>query len=362
MHRNIRTQHGDIVLPAFFPDATRGAVKAVDTQDLAGVRVPGLVVNTFHLWNSGGVNTVSGAGGIHRFMNWSRPVISDSGGFQVMSLIRENKKYGTILDNKIIFRNEQGKKTILTPEKTMQLQMKLGSDIMICLDDCTRPDDSVAEQKKSVERTIRWAQACKKEFERLTQHMDHRPLLFAVIQGGNEPKLRKACAEALLNVGFDGYAYGGFPVDQDSHLMTDILAYTASLMPNDLPKYAMGVGKPEHIISCFKMGYRLFDCVLPTRDARHKRLYVFHEDIAELDILSTDKFYSHVYIDNTDFIKDYRSISRVCDCPVCVNYSRAYLYHLFKANDPLAQRFATIHNLRFFTQLIALLAAYDKQK
>ena len=340
--KELKTLHGSMQLPTFFPDATRGVVKCVDFADLEGAKVEGLVVNTYHIFNSYLLNLIDDFEGIHKFMNWNHPVISDSGGFQVLSMIRENKKYGKVLDDRVIFRNEEGKKIILTPEKSIQIQIKLKSDIVICLDDCTHPDDVLEEQEKSVARTISWARKCKDEFEKLTAKMEVKPLLFGVIQGGNSFELRKKCADALIEMGFDGYGFGGFPIDAEKNLISDILQYTADLMPNDKPKYALGVGSPKNLVECYKMGYRIFDCVMPTRDARHKRLFVFKDNLESIDVLEDD-FCDHVYYDNEKFIKDPRPVSKQCDCLLCKHYSRAYLYHLHKAGDPLALQIGRAH-------------------
>jgi queuine tRNA-ribosyltransferase len=341
---NLKTLSGTVKLPAFFPDATSGVVKGVDSTDLKNCKMPGIVVNTYHILRRSMVKTITDLGGIHKYMNWSGPIISDSGGFQAMSLIRANKKLGTIHKDKIIFRLEN-KKIILTPEKCIQIQLQLGSDIVMCLDDCTRPEDSLEEQEKSVERTISWARKCKAEFDKHKKNA----LIFGIIQGGNNKELRKYCAEELLKCGFDGYGFGGWPIDEKGNLVTDILKLTAKLMLDNLPKYAMGVGKPENIVTCSKIGYNLFDCVLPTRDARRKRLYILKNDPNKKD------FYEHIYLQDKKHFKDPNPVSKTCDCHCCKNYSRAYLYNLFKLEDPLAIRLATIHNLRFYSRLMEYL-------
>jgi len=291
-------------------------------------------------------------GGINKFINYQRPILTDSGGFQVFSLLRENSKNGQINKNEIIFRPNQGKdKIVFTPEKCVQLQFAIKSDIIMCLDYCTHPDDSDETQQLSVETTVRWALKCKREYELQLKNYKYtnekRPLLFAIIQGGNDRGLRKLCAEKLIDMGFDGFGFGGWPVDSNGSLVSDILRYTADLMPQGSVKYAMGLGKPEEIVECVGMGYNLFDCVIPTREARHKRLYVYN-DMAKLE----NDFYSYLYIMDEKYITDTSAVSGLCDCLCCKNYSIAYLRHLFVINDPLALRLATIHNLRFFTMLM----------
>ncbi|MBL7202251.1 MAG: tRNA guanosine(34) transglycosylase Tgt [Anaerolineae bacterium] len=347
------TAHGTVSLPTFFPDATRAVVRTVDAQDLQRCGIEGLVVNTFHLTHSPGIGLVKSQGGVHRFMGWERPIISDSGGFQAMSMIRENARYGTISDAGIHFTNVDAKgrkKLRLTPEKCIQIQFDLGADLMICLDDCPRPDADEGEVADSVRRTIHWAGQCKEEFERqlASRRLDgeKRPLLFGVIHGGYSKRARWHCAEALISIGFDGYGFGGWPLDLEGNLAAEILAYTADLMPDDRPKYALGVGSPEGVVRCHEMGYGIFDCVLPTRDARHQRLYCYDGE-------GGDPFaYSYLYIQDNKHKRDPRPVSDACDCPCCAHYSRSYLHHLFEIQDGLAPRLATIHNLRFYAQLM----------
>jgi len=334
---------GDVQLPAFFPDATRGVVRCVDADDLANCRVPGLVMNTYHLLSNPGPSTVKALGGLHNFSAWQGPILTDSGGFQVFSLIRENEKFGEIRRNEIVFRpdGKRGKKVTFTPEKCIQAQFAYGSDIIMCLDYCTHPDDPPEVNRLSVDITIQWARRCKDEYNRLAASSGKKPLIFGIIQGGSDFALRKVCADALIGIGFDGFGFGGWPLDSAGRLTEDILAYTASLMPDRTPKYAMGLGRPEGIVSCLKMGYNLFDCVIPTREARHNRLYVF-----------SDNFYDHFYPLDDIYRRDPRPVSDRCDCHCCKNYSRGYLRHLLSIGDSLGQRLATIHNLRFYTMLM----------
>jgi queuine tRNA-ribosyltransferase len=349
--RELATLHDTVALPAFFPDATRGVVRTVDADDLRACGVQGLVVNAFHLSRTPGVGLVKSQGGIHPFMGWDGPVIADSGGFQAMSMIRQNARYGTISDAGITFADPDAKgrsRLRLTPEKCIQIQFDLGADIMVCLDDCPRPEAGEAEVADSVRRTVRWAGRCKAEFERrLAVHglagrpPDARPLLLGVIHGGYSRRLRRECARALRAIGFDGYGFGGWPLDVEGNLAVDTLAYTADLMPDELPKYALGVGTPRGIVRCLEMGYGLYDCVLPTRDARHRRLYCYEEGQGPLA-------YGFLYMQDEKHKRDPRPISALCDCLCCTRYSRSYLHHLFEIGDPLAQRLATIHNLRFY--------------
>ncbi len=354
------TRHGVLDLPAYLPDATRGVVRTVDTADLAACGVRAVVISTYHLMLTPGVRVLRAVGGVHRFMGWDGPVVTDSGGFQVLSLIRENPGLGGLSRDGAVFRTEAGgRRRILTPEKSIQLQFQLGGDVMMCLDDCTRPEEPAAEQRASVERTIAWARRCRAVFDRLASERDWgpggRPLLFAVIQGGDDAALRRACAGALAEIGFDGYGLGGWPVDERGRLLAETLQLTADLMPAGHPRFALGVGKPENVVACARMGYDLFDCTLPTRDARHRRIYNFRS--AEPASVLEDGFYEYLHILDDVYLSDGRPLSAHCGCPCCRRYSRAYLHHLFAVGDPLALRLATLHNLTFYTDLLARLRA-----
>ena len=361
MLNTLKLNHGIVPLPSFFPDGTHGVVRCVDSKDLVDCHVSGLVMNSYHLLSKPGLSVLRKFKGLHAFSGWDKPIITDSGGFQVFSLIRENPKYGEICNNEIIFRPDRGnRKIILTPEKSIASQFIYGSDVMMCLDYCTHPDDSYETNAFSVDVTIKWAKRCKQEYEnQLTMRKipkERRPLLFGIIQGGSFFDLREKCADALKEIGFDGYGFGGWPVNGKGELIEDVLAFTASLMPDETPKYGMGLGKPDGIIKCFNMGYNLFDCVIPTREARHNRLYVFESD------LSADSLaYKHHYILDEKHIRDTSPISELCDCLTCRKYSKAYLYHLYKVGDSLAYRLATIHNLRFYTQLMEKLREMERK-
>jgi queuine tRNA-ribosyltransferase len=356
--RIIRTAHGALALPAFLPDATRAVVRSVDSDDLEACGVTGLVVNTFHLATRPGAGLIKRAGGVHRFMGWQRPVVSDSGGFQLLSMIRTNPRYGAVSDRGIHFVNVDrgGEKLKFTPQKSIQVQFDLGADVAICLDDCPRPDASAAENAEAVRRTVLWARQCRAEFDRLAAVRlgagGVRPLLFGVIQGGDDPQLRADCAGALLELGFDGYGFGGWPLDAEGRLAEETLALTARLMPDGLPRFALGVGKPENVVRGRQMGYDLFDCVLPTRDARRGRLYVFDAPDAAAVNVFDEGFYRFVYVGDDRHKRDSRPVSTACDCHCCRNYSLSYLHHLFEIRDALAYRLATMHNLRFYVRLM----------
>jgi queuine tRNA-ribosyltransferase len=349
--------HGPLPLPAFLPDATRGVVRSVDSADLRACGVEALVMNTYHLMQRPGSSTIRALGGLHRMSDWQGPIVTDSGGFQVYSLIRQNPKYGRLTDRGAVFTPDgSGRKFNLTPEKSIQLQLSYGADILICLDDCTHADDPPEEQRQSVKRTVDWARRSKKEFERLLDQKrlaaDQRPLLFAVIQGGGDPDLRRACADALLEIGFDGYGYGGWPLDSAGSLLADMLALTRDLVPSEYPVHALGVGHPANVVACARMGYQLFDSAMPTRDARNGRLYVFTSDDPRALSDSQSGWFEYVYAGDDKHIKSDAPVSPWCDCACCAHYSLGYLHHLFKIDDALFLRLATIHNLRFMMRLM----------
>jgi queuine tRNA-ribosyltransferase len=348
--------HGTLWLPAFLPDATLGVVRAVDASDLEACGTQALVMNTFHLMQRPGSSTVRALGGLHAMSGWRRPIVTDSGGFQAYSLIRENSRYGQITEDGITFRPEGADRRFqLTPEKAIQLQLSYGTDVVVCLDDCTHVDAPQETQEVAVRRTIDWARRGKREFERLVAQKGlagaQRPWLFAVIQGGGSRELRRRCADALLEVGFDGFGYGGWPLDAQGRLLSDILAYTRALVPLTFPLHALGVGHPVNVVECARMGYELFDSALPTRDARHGRLYAHATGApAGAEDLAGD-WLSHVYIGDDRYIKESAPVSPTCDCLCCSHYSAGYLHHLFKIGDSLFMRLATLHNLRFMMRL-----------
>lgn len=353
--------HGTLYLPVFLPDATHGVVRALDAGDLLQCGVQAVQMNVFHLMQKPGSSTIKALGGLHRMFAWPKPIVTDSGGFQVYSLIHQNPKYGSLTERGMLFRPEGASRHFhLTPEKSIQLQIDYGADIVICLDDCTDVDQPLSIQQESVERTIKWAKRCKAEFERQVERrqLESRPLLFAVVQGGGYRDLRRRCAEELLAIGFDGFGLGGWPLDSEGNLLEEIIAYTRELIPPQFPMHALGVGQPANIVTCARMGYQLFDSAMPTRDARHGRLYVLNCDPRSCNL--EGNWYSYLYIQDAKNMKSKQPISPYCDCLCCTNYSRAYLYHLFKMNDTLFYRLATMHNLRFMMQLMACLKAEPK--
>ncbi len=354
MVRSVLTPSGDILTPAFFPDATRGVIRTLGGEDLEACDVQGVVVNIFHLLVCPGIPSVSAHGGIYDFMNWNGPVAADSGGFQAYSLLEGGKRFGSISNKGFIYRFEKGgEKTLLTPEKCIQTQFRIGADVMFCLDDCTHPDAPDERQRQSVERTIRWASRCRETYDRMLAEaktpLERRPLLFAVIQGGEDAALRRECAEAVLELDFDGYAYGGWPITAAGRL-SESVAQVAELTTENRPRFALGIGKPENLVSAFRHGYDMFDCVMPTRDARRGRLFV--RAPAGGAPAPDGAFYRSINPFDERHRRDDQLVEDGCDCLCCRRYSRGYLHHLFRVRDGLAPRLATMHNLRFYRRLV----------
>lgn len=352
-----KTIHGSKVkLPVFFPDATRATVKTIDSVDIKTTKTPGILVNTYHLYRELGGRAIKNHNGIRGFMSWKGAVISDSGGFQVMSLAKASSKRGSVADEGVTFRPQGKKKIVFTPEKSIQFQMLLKPDMVIVLDDFTEPTADYKKAKESIERTVLWGRRSKEEFLRICQKEgldeNSRPYILGVVQGGDYLDLRKECAERLVKIGLDGLGYGGWPLTLKGEFNYDVARRIVKDTPRGYFLYGLGIGKPEEIVGCVDLGYHIFDCVLPTRDARHRRLYVYEADsIKDIDIRQP-KFYSYYTPDKEKYYQDSRPVSKACDCLLCQNYTRAYLAHLFRLEEPTALRLATIHNLRFYSILM----------
>ncbi len=353
--KTLVTNHGTVNLPAFFPDATRGTIKSVDTQAVLATHTPGMVMNTYHLSNLGLVDIIATQGGLHTFTGWDRPIITDSGGFQAMSLVREFNTGGKFTEDGVQFQDAAGKKLMLTPESCIDAQLKLGSDVIMILDDCTKPDMPLSEQLKSVERTIKWAKRARTHFDKVTKGMKAKPLLFGIVQGGADRALRGKCAAELAKLKFDGYAYGGFPINDQNELQVETLQAVVDDTPDEAIKYAMGVGTPAQIVECVVMGYDLFDVVIPTREARHRKLYVWQDDPMIVDL--SGEFYTTRTMKNLSLQTESGPIDKYCDCHTCTNYSAAYVHALFRADESVAGQLASIHNLRFYARLMERLQA-----
>ncbi|KKQ91903.1 MAG: hypothetical protein UU16_C0030G0006 [Candidatus Woesebacteria bacterium GW2011_GWA2_40_7] len=357
-----KSKNGDIPLPVFFPDATRAVVRSIDTTDLESTKTPGILVNTFHLWQGLGKDVLKKFGGIRELMDYKGGVISDSGGFQVMSVIKSGQLKGKITNEGAVFYPSQNKKKILTPEKSIEFQMTLNTDMVVVLDDFTDPKSNYDEAKISVERTIDWARRSKKEFDKICRikHIakSKQPYLLGVVQGGKFQDLREYCTKELVKIGFDGLGYGGWPITEDGNFDYESAKSIANNVPPDYFLYGLGVGKPDEIVECFKLGFNIFDCVLPTRDGRHGRLYVYNANsLKGIDVFAP-KIYSFFTPSKEVYYKDSSPVSLACDCLLCTRYSRAYLAHLFKIGDFTAGRLATIHNLRFYSILMEKLRSH----
>lgn len=351
---------GTLQLPQYMPDATFGQVRNISADQTVSANIEAVVMNTFHLMQKPGASTVKSLGGLHKMSGWKKAIFTDSGGFQAYSLIRQNKKYGSMTDNGISFFPENRKrKYLLTPEKCVQLQISFGSNVVFCLDDCTHIDDALDEQEKSVKRTINWAKRCRIEFDRLMIEKKlaakDQPKLFAAVQGGQSTELRKRCADALLEIGFDGYGYGGWPLDAESNLVEDMLTLLRELIPAQYHIHALGIGHPPFIARCTAMGYGMFDSAMPTRDARHGRLYRFNDIPSASTINQNQDWFGYLYVHDKRHIKSTAPVEEWCSCPVCTQFSLGYLRHLFKLNDGLFYQLATLHNLHFMARLMAIL-------
>ena len=380
------TRAGDIWTPFFMPEATRASVRGISAGDLGTSGIEALVVNTYHLMLQPGADFMKDVGTVHRFMNWNAPILSDSGGYQVYSLIHRNPELGKITEDGADFRSViDGSKHLLTPERAIKIQFDLGTDMMVCLDDPRPNDVPLGEMTASVERTIRWAARCREEYDRqvAARGLDDaihpnveggraRPLLFGVVQGGTSVELRRHCAEELAKIGFDGYGFGGRHVDAAGVFLEEIVRETAAAIPEDAPRFALGIGTPEDIVRCHALGWDMFDCVIPTREGRHGRLFVMTDEqrisnfqfpisnqvpISDDQILKADTelFYQAININNEQFTRDFTPVDPDCGCELCRDHTKAYLRHLFRVGDPLGGRLASLHNLRFYERLMEAL-------
>lgn len=349
--KTLTVPHGKLQLPLFMPDATFGVVRSLDTDDLLKCGVRAVVMNVFHLMQHPGSSVIKALGGLHSYSNWQYPIITDSGGFQAYSLSKRSPSLVSFTKKGVVFRRTGSpRKMLLTPEKSIQLQLSYGSDVLLCLDDCTHVDESYERQREAIDRTIDWAKRCRLEFDRAVERVKPvngtRPLLFGIVQGGESNELRKECADSLMEAGFDGYGFGGYPLDDGGKLLRNIISFTRNLIPREFPMLALGIGHPDNVVECLKMGYNLFDSSLPTRDARQGRLYVPDSD------LGASSLSSYVHVRDKKYAKARQPVYPECRCSTCRTYSLAYLHHLSRINDPLYFRLATIHNLTFMTSLL----------
>jgi len=326
----LKTAHGEIQTPFFMTIGTVGAVKGLLPDEVRGVGGQVILSNTYHLHLRPGEDIVKKAGGLHKFMNWDGPILTDSGGFQVFSLsgIRKLTEEGVEFQSHL-----NGEKIFLSPEKVIEIQKNLGSDIMMVLDECPSADKDRDYVEKSLELTTRWAGRCKKYHQ---ENMSDQ-LLFGIVQGGMHADLRKKSANQLIEIGFDGYAIGGLSVGEPNEVMYKMLSEVVPELPEEKPRYLMGVGTPEDILEAVERGVDMFDCVMPTRNARHGHLF-------------TSK--GVVRIKKKEFKEDFSKLDDDCDCYTCRNFTKAYLRHLFIANEILSMRLNTLHNVAFYLRLM----------
>jgi queuine tRNA-ribosyltransferase len=303
------------------------------------------MVNTLHLSMSPGTTVIQKVGGAHAFMGWDGPIVSDSGGFQVYSLATGGAKGVSIAPGGVTFKIQgQKKKRSLTPEKCIQYQVQMGTDILFALDDCPQDGADKTALSESVDRTLGWGKACREAFDKQVSESDERPLLFAVIQGGNDLEERRRCVDGLLEIGFDGFGFGGWPIADNGSLVDEVGA-VVEMLPGDLPLHGLGIGKPDNLVAAYHLGYDTFDCTIPTRDARRGRLYVDQPGDAP-------GIFDYLRIEREMFARDDQPVDERCDCLCCERYSRAYLHHLYAIGEVGGHRLATLHNLRYFTRLI----------
>jgi queuine tRNA-ribosyltransferase len=325
----IDTDHGSFTTPAFLPVGTQGSVKSLTPEELVGIGVQAILGNTYHLYLRPGHETIGRLGGLHHFIHWDGPILTDSGGFQIFSLgsLRKVSEEGVAFQSHL-----DGSSHFLTPEMVIEIQRTLGSDIAMVLDECVPYPSPYEPVEVSVERTSNWARRC------LQVREEEDPALFAIIQGGVHRDLREKSAHTLVGMGFQGYAIGGLSVGEPKSMMLKVLEWTVPLLPEEAPRYLMGVGTPEDIIHAVLLGVDFFDCVLPTRNARNGMLFTSSGKIS---------------IKQAQYAEDPKPLDERCGCYACRHYSRAYLRHLYLAKEILSSRLNTLHNLYYYMELLA---------
>ena len=329
----IAMERGEIRTPAFMPVGTAATVKAMKPEAVRASGADIILGNTYHLMLRPGAERVARLGGLHKFMNWQRPILTDSGGYQVMSLSALRK----LTEDGVEFRSHiDGSKHMLTPERSMEIQRLLSSDIVMAFDECPRADQPRDEIAESMELSMRWAQRSRDGFDAGEEHAA-RAALFGIQQGALDEELRKISAEKLTEIGFDGYAVGGLAVGEGQESMFATLDFAPDQLPEDKPRYLMGVGKPDDLVGAVERGIDMFDCVLPSRSGRNGQAFTWNGPLN---------------LRNARFAEDEEPLDDRCSCPTCATYSRAYLYHLVKAGEILGAMLMTEHNLSFYQQLM----------
>jgi queuine tRNA-ribosyltransferase len=330
----MHTVRGDIQTPAFMPVGTAATVKAMMPENVAHTGAEIILGNTYHLMLRPGPERIAGLGGLHKFMNWDKPVLTDSGGFQVMSL----SKLRTMSEEGVAFQSHlDGKKFMLTPERSMEIQRLLGSNIVMAFDECTPYPVEKEAAAQSMQLSMRWAQRSRDGFDAGGQHAEDNAL-FGIVQGSTFEDLRADSSAALVDIGFEGYAVGGLAVGEGQDLMFEVLDYTVPQLPDDKPRYLMGVGKPSDLVGAVMRGIDMFDCVLPTRSGRNGQAFTRR---------------GPVNIKNARHVEDPRPLDDACACPACTQYSRAYLSHVVRANEIIGSMLVSWHNLQYYQDLMA---------
>lgn len=333
----LTTTHGAINTPVFMPVGTQGTVKAISNEELVGAGAEIILGNSYHLYLRPGSDLIAAAGGLHRFIGWQKPMLTDSGGFQVFSL----KTLRRISEDGVEFQSHiDGSRHFLTPERSMDIQRAIGADIIMCFDECAPYPCTPDHAGKAMETSVRWARRCKEYFDRREQEAPSGQQLFGIIQGSVYPDLRMESTRQMTAIDFPGFAIGGLSVGEPKNEMYGMLDTTVPLMPPDKPRYLMGVGMPEDIWEAVERGVDMFDCVLPTRNGRNGQVFTLR---------------GKVNVRNAEYIRDFGPLDPDCDCPVCTTYSRAYLNHLCRAQELLVLRLLSLHNIYFMIKLTKII-------
>lgn len=345
----INTAHGKVQTPIFLPIGTKAAVKTVTTEELKFWGAQMILSNTYHLWQRPGDGLIYKAGGLHKFMNWNGPIFTDSGGFQVYSLSKMRK----VMEAGVLFQFDlDGKQAVLSPEKSVDIQANLGSDIALILDDLPGYPFEHNRCTESIELTARWAERAIKEHTKIMQDGDPSnpgQKLWGIVQGASFSDLRKTSARQMASMGFEGFAIGGVAVGETHDEMMQAIEYAVPELPDLAPRHLLGVGTPYNIIQAVARGCDTFDCVIPTREARHGRLYVSASSVNP----EVSEGYSTIDIRLKKYEDDFSPIDSNCNCYACTNHTKSYLRHLFATGEALGERLATMHNLRFYLNLMA---------
>jgi queuine tRNA-ribosyltransferase len=329
--------HGVVNTPVFMPVGTQGSVKSISQRELEEMNAEIILANAYHIYLRPGIDLIKEAGGMHKFIGWNRPMLTDSGGFQIFSLatLRRIENDGVVFQSHI-----DGSKHFLTPEKAMDVERTIGADIIMCFDECTPYPSTHEYAQRSMRLSVDWARRCREHCDRTDPVYGYEQLLFGIIQGSVYKDLRRESVERTVEIGFPGYAVGGLSVGEPKQELFDMLTYTVPLLPEEKPRYTMGIGMPEDIWEAVENGVDMFDCVLPTRNGRNGQAFTSR---------------GKVNIRNAEYIHDFTPLDPECDCPACTRYTRAYLNHLFRAQELLVLRLLTLHNLHFMIKLLAII-------